>query len=205
MPTPAIRIEPRLPPGPRTGVSGWHPGQLQIMQAQERFVVGAIGRRWGKTMMGVWQALDGNDGRPGMVRTPEGVFWWAAPTFDLTKRGYRWFKRIVPPAAYVEYKSDRMFKLRTNGAELWYKSGDSDSLVGEGVNGLVIDEAARFPKDKYEMDLRATLSDTKGWGVFFSVPRGRRATSPLTRTTYSLRISPATSWHDFDTSGLNTT
>lgn len=124
-------------------------------------------------MMGVWQALDGNDGRPGMVRTPEGVFWWAAPTFDLTKRGYRWFKRIVPPAAYVEYKSDRMFKLRANGAELWYKSGDSDSLVGEGVNGLVIDEAARFPKDKYEMDLRATLSDTKGWGVFFSVPRGR--------------------------------
>ncbi|GAI49446.1 unnamed protein product, partial [marine sediment metagenome] len=39
----------------------------------------------------------------------------------------------------------------------------------------------------------------------FSVPGGRRATSPLTLITYSLRISLATLWQEADVSGLNTT
>lgn len=135
-------------------------------------MVPACGRRWGKTLAGVWQVLDGNKARPGMVRVPEGVFWWVAPVSNLTQRGKRWFKRVVPPDAYVERKSENYFTL-LNGAELWFKSADSDSLIGEGVDGMVLDEAARIPKDKYDIDLRATLADKKGWAMFPSSPRAK--------------------------------
>jgi hypothetical protein len=116
--------------------------------------------------------LDGNEARPGMVRTPGGVFWWVAPNFGLSQRGMRWWKRVVPKEAYREEKSNRCFIL-PNQSELWFKSADSDSLIGEGVDGMALDESARIPKDKYDVDLRATLADKKGWAAFYSTPRAK--------------------------------
>jgi phage FluMu gp28-like protein len=48
-----------------------------------------------------------------------------------------------------------------------------DNLRAEGINRLVIDEAARIPKAAWEEVLRPAISDTGGDVMFISTPKGR--------------------------------
>ena len=61
-----------------------------------------------------------------------------------------------------------------NGSEVWIKSGESPDtgLVGEGLDWLIIDEAAIISQTICEQYLRPTLSDRGGWALFVSTPRG---------------------------------
>jgi hypothetical protein len=61
-----------------------------------------------------------------------------------------------------------------NGSEIWIKSADNpDSLIGEGLDWLIIDEAAAVvSKITWEQYLRPTLSDRGGWCLFSTTPRG---------------------------------
>jgi|TARA_R100000084_G_C4649057_1_gene148555 hypothetical protein len=65
-------------------------------------------------------------------------------------------------------------KLAGLNSELSVKSADSpESLIGEGIDYLVIDEAAAMPnKLIWEQYLRPTLSDRQGWCLMVSTPRG---------------------------------
>lgn len=62
----------------------------------------------------------------------------------------------------------------TNNSEVWIKSADSPDtgLVGEGLDWLIIDEAALLTKNIWEQYLRPTLSDRGGWALLVSTPRG---------------------------------
>jgi hypothetical protein len=47
-----------------------------------------------------------------------------------------------------------------------------DSLVGEGVDLLIIDEAAKMPRRIWDMYLSPTLVDRKGKAIFITTPQG---------------------------------
>jgi hypothetical protein len=61
----------------------------------------------------------------------------------------------------------------TNGTVIECKSADNpESLLGEGLNGMVIDEAARIKDSIWHEYLRPTLSDKQGWLLAISTPKG---------------------------------
>ena len=67
----------------------------------------------------------------------------------------------LPIAAKKEI-SGQIYYLKLLGlnSELWIKSCDNpDSLVGEGLDWMIIDEAARVKQIVWEQYLRPTLSD----------------------------------------------
>ena len=64
-------------------------------------------------------------------------------------------------------------KLAGLNSEIWVKSADRpESLVGEGIDHLILEEAAKIRKIVWEQYLRPTLADRQGWALFTTTPEG---------------------------------
>lgn len=60
------------------------------------------------------------------------------------------------------------------GGEVWVRSADNpDTLRGEGLNFVVLDECAFTKQEVWTEAIRPALSDTLGKALFISTPRGR--------------------------------
>jgi predicted phage terminase large subunit-like protein len=60
------------------------------------------------------------------------------------------------------------------GGAVTVKSADNpDSLVGDGLDGLVFDEAALSKAEAWKFALRPALTDKQGWAIFITSPRGQ--------------------------------
>ena len=109
---------------------------------------------------------------------PESVGWLVGPTYDVVEKIFRvcyWaFMKHCPELIRKASYSRAGMELRlANGSVIKAKSADNpDSLIGEGLDWLIIDEAARIKRNVWESALRPSLADKKGWGVFISTPRG---------------------------------
>ena len=112
--------------------------------------------------------------------TPNTRGWIVGPNYSLANKIAREVKRIVitelrlPLDSKKEISGDLYYmKLAGLNSEIVVKSADAtDSLIGEGIDYLIVDEAALIPQNVYEMYLRPTLSDREGWALFISTPRG---------------------------------
>jgi len=61
-----------------------------------------------------------------------------------------------------------------NGSIIEFHSSDNpDSLRGEGLSGVVMDEAAVQAEVAWTDSLRAALADKEGWAIFISTPAGK--------------------------------
>jgi len=64
-------------------------------------------------------------------------------------------------------------KMAGLNSEITMKSADRpESLVGDGIDCLIIEEAAKIRKIVWEQYLRPTLSDREGWALFTTTPEG---------------------------------
>jgi len=62
----------------------------------------------------------------------------------------------------------------TNGSTIWAKSAEKyDNLRGEGLDGVVLDEAAMIHPDAWFKVIRPALMDKLGWAMFCTTPRGK--------------------------------
>ena len=151
-----------------------HPGQQAVHYSPARHRVVVAGRRSGKTLLAAREAE--------CVLLQKGKrVWIAAPTHDLTDRVFReiWETFVDNPRTRcsVERKSwthdHRYLRLR-NGSFVEGKTTNSPkSLVGEGLDLLIFDEAAKADPMIWERYLRPTLSDRKGRALFITTPEGR--------------------------------
>ena len=143
-----------------------HTSQRRVAEHGARFRVLACGRRWGKTRLGsllcVATAAEG------------GRAWWVAPSYKVANVGWRLITRLGTqiPGAEVR-RADRVVML-PNGGELAVRSADNpDSLRGEGLDFVVMDECAFIKESAWLEALRPALSDRLGRAVFISTPKGR--------------------------------
>ncbi len=139
-----------------------HSLQAQVANSPARFKVVVNGRRWGKTRLGAYIAI--RDALKGKR------IWWVAPILDTAKIAWRLIKTLVRkiPGALIR---EKVFFF-PGGGEIWFKSADNpDSLRGEGIDGLVLDEADYIPSGTWSKILRPMLADRKGWAFFISTPR----------------------------------
>jgi len=101
------------------------------------------------------------------------MVWWVAPSFPLSKIAWRLLIRLVPFDLVESVNRTELRIVLKNGSEIWVKSADNpDSLRGEGLTFLVVDEAAMVRREAWENALRPALTDRAGRAVFISTPKG---------------------------------
>ena len=142
-----------------------HPGQAEVHNHPARFKVLAAGRRWGKTRLGVHECLQ--------VAAEGGRAWWVAPNYKMSEVGWRPLRRMGAKIGAEVRKVDRQIIL-PNGGDVTVRSADNpDSLRGEGLDFIVLDECAFIEEAAWTEALRPALSDRLGKAIFISTPKGR--------------------------------
>lgn len=100
-------------------------------------------------------------------------YWWAAPIYPQADIAFRRMKAAFPQGM-IEANLGKMTLSLPNGATIWFKSGENpDSLFGEDVWAVVIDEASRVKEESWHA-IRTTLSATEGPARIIGNVRGRR-------------------------------
>ena len=143
-----------------------HPNQRAVARDPARFRVLACGRRWGKSRLGALLCIS--------AALERGRAWWVSPNYPMSAIGWREIKALAVQIPGVTVReSDRMV-LMPGGGYIQIKSADNpNSLRGEGLDFLVMDECAFTDGEAWREALRPTLADRKGRALFISTPKGR--------------------------------
>ena len=143
-----------------------HPGQLEVHNSDARFKVLSAGRRWGKTRLGVNECLD--------AASKGGRAWWVSPSYKTSEVGWRPLRQIARKIPNAEVRlADRMVILPGGGLVAIRSADNPDSLRGEGLDFVVMDECAFMQKEAWTEAIRPSLSDRLGRALFISTPKGR--------------------------------
>tara|TARA_Y100001938_G_scaffold66068_1_gene91752 strand:- start:2015 stop:3313 length:1299 start_codon:yes stop_codon:yes gene_type:complete len=148
-----------------------HSGQerLHFPKKDARFIVAVCGRRWGKSVSASKEIEC-------VITQPNKRAWVVAPTYQTAEKVFRevWHTCITEKQMPTRRASYRDMYIEFEwGSVFEGKSADNPpSLVGEGLDLLVLDEAAKQKKRTWEMYLRPTLSDRKGSAIFITTPEG---------------------------------
>jgi hypothetical protein len=153
-----------------------HPGQVAVHRSKAPRRVLACGVRWGKTKCAAMEALTA-----ALMPADHSFGWVVAPTYDLAEKVFR--EIVVTSTEHLRHRivsfreHDRRLLIRNLGgglSEIRGKSADNPvSLLGEGLDWLVIDEAARLKPHIWESHLTQRLIDRHGWALMISTPRGK--------------------------------
>lgn len=143
-----------------------HPDQRRVWQHPARFQIISAGRRWGKSRLAslrcVTTALRG------------GRAWWVFPSYPMAAVGWRMLKRLAVQLPGVKVREvDRLIECAGGGSVQVRSADNPDSLRGESLDYLVMDECAYMVEAAWTEALRPTLSDRQGRALFISTPRGR--------------------------------
>jgi hypothetical protein len=149
-----------------------HEGQRKLHFPEKdsaRFFVMVCGRRFGKTTASAMEATF-------FASQPDKRIWLVGLSYDKADLMFRevWEKMVKGRSQDIirAREKERYIKFKW-GTTVEAKSADNpDSLVGEGLDLLIIDEAAKVRPRIWDMYLSPTLSDRKGKGIFISTPEG---------------------------------
>lgn len=172
--------------------TGWtpHEGQSLIIQNGCRNRVVAAGRRFGKSEIGghklFQEALNTR-----LVKThleelgKRREFWVVGPSYTDSEKEFRILWNELERAGLKEYfdrpgsynnpfVGDMHISLWDGRFQVHAKSEKHpDSLVGEGLSGVVLAEAAKLKESTYNKLIRPTLADFNGWALLTSTPEGK--------------------------------
>jgi predicted phage terminase large subunit-like protein len=146
-----------------------HPAQIEVQTSPARFRVVCAGRRWGKGVLGVGEAVR---------RAAAGQqTWWIAPSFASAafQAGWRMLEFYAGKLPGARLHLQRRTMMLPGGGWLQFKTAEEvDSLRGESIDFVVVDESAhiRELQNLWELCLRSCLLDRKGSAWFISTPSG---------------------------------
>ena len=144
------------------------PPQSSVFLSESRFRVLAAGRRFGKTFLACTELFRGACG-------PGRVAWYVAPTYKQAKRiAWKPLKQLTRPFwASQPNETDLRIELITGGTIALRGADNYDSLRGEGLDFVVLDEFASMAPEAWTEVLRPALSDRLGGALFIGTPKGR--------------------------------
>jgi len=157
------------------------PEQWDCHLSLARFKIPCCGRRWGKTTFG------GNELTAAALdteiedSTQPPMYWIVGPNYSLGEKEFRVLYYNLVNKLGLGSKIKKQYNVNQGnmriempwGTVVEVKSADrKDGLVGEGLDGVVMAEAASHDKDTWDMYVRPALSDRNGWAIFPSTPRG---------------------------------
>lgn len=138
----------------------------------------ACGRRWGKTALGLLACVDGHGPLEGPGGRPlhtgawdGGKIWWVVPDYPTAAEVWRDLKHATRDGRAHKDEVGRRIELHSGGSVTVKSAHDPEALVAVGLDGAVIDEAAKIAGAAWDF-LRPTLADRRGWAIFISTPKG---------------------------------
>jgi phage terminase large subunit-like protein len=144
-----------------------HDRQREVAESPARFKVVAAGRRFGKSRLGSALCV-------AEAALHKGRAWWVAPSYPIATVGWRMIKRLSGRIPGVSIREGDHTVEFPGGGEVRVRSADNpDSLRGDGLDLVVLDECAFIKKEAWTEALRPALSDRQGKALFISTPRGR--------------------------------
>lgn len=153
-----------------------HPKQWLYHNSQARFRIPCCGRRFGKSLMA------SRDLEPELL-LPDRRYWIVGPTYDLAEKEFRyvWRDMIIGLKLGRDKRTKKAYNKRAGemyiefpwGTRLECRSAKHpETLVGDGLHGVIMSEAAKHTKETWEQYIRAALSDYRGWATFVTTPEG---------------------------------
>lgn len=153
-----------------------HPGQREIHLDHHPRRVVACGVRWGKTLCAAMEGL-----AAAMAPSDRSFGWVVAPTYDLANKVFREMvliahRRLRHRVVKVSERSNLLVIRNMAGgiSEIRAKSAENPvSLLGEGLDWVIIDEAAQLNPKIWQSYISQRLIDRKGWALLISTPKGK--------------------------------
>lgn len=154
-----------------------HARQVEFHASDARFKVAACGRRAGKTFMTAKEIQP-------LLLVPDKRVWLVAPTYILGEKEFRviWNDMIVKlefgkdPAVKKSYslRQGEMYIKFPWDTSIEVRSAErKDSLVGDGLDLIVMCEAAKHQRETWDRMLEPAISDKRGGAIFTSTPEGQ--------------------------------
>ncbi len=132
-----------------------------------RFKVLACGRRWGKSELGKTKILEA-------AHLEHKRCWWVAPTYQMASQIWRDLVNSVKHLAGVKISAtERRIDLLKGGMIAVRSAHNPDKLRGDGLDFVVLDEAAWMPARIWHDVIRPMLARARGAACLLSTPRGR--------------------------------
>ena len=141
--------------------------QREVFLSPHRFRLLVAGRRFGKTYLANVELFRAASG-------PGRKAWYVAPTYRQAKR-IAWvpLKELTRPYwASKPQESDLRIELQGGGTIALRGADSYDSLRGEGLDFVVLDEYASMAPAAWKEVLRPALADRQGGALFIGTPRG---------------------------------
>lgn len=147
---------------------GLHINQEPIFFSDAKVKVVCCGRRFGKTVFA------GNVVVKTAFSKPNSMSWIVSPRYSQTMIMWRKVNKLIPKEYITDSSKGDFWIELENGSMVFAKSADNpDSLVGEGLDLCVLDEAARVKPEAWEVSLQPTLLDSDGDAILLSTPKGK--------------------------------
>lgn len=169
---------------------GWEPhkAQEEVVSSPARFKAVAAGRRFGKSDIGGHLLIPEFFLTYGMraeleERMQRREFWIVGPEYSDAEKEFRvvWnhLKRLGVefdrPGSYYNPESGELDlscckgRFQVHGKSAKYPG----TLVGEGLSGVILAEAAKLKEIVWTKYIQPTLADFDGWALLTSTPEGR--------------------------------
>tara|TARA_R110000822_G_scaffold95196_7_gene217854 strand:+ start:1599 stop:2822 length:1224 start_codon:yes stop_codon:yes gene_type:complete len=134
-----------------------------------KFIILTTGRQWGKTLLGQNMLLKW------ALENTKSRSMWVSPVYSQAKKVFDTLVQAVGGTAVV--KGINRSELRIsfiNGSSIIFRSGErADTLRGNTVDYLVVDEAAFIKDDVWNMVLKQTTMVKGKKVLFISTPKGK--------------------------------
>ncbi len=154
-----------------------HPKQRLFHRSPARFKIAICGRRFGKSQMAA------KEFEP-MLMVPNRRYWIVGPTYDLGEKEFRiiWNDMIIKLGLGKEKDVRRSYNKKQGdlyiefpwGTRVEVRSAErAENLVGEGLHGVIMSEAAKHTQETWDRFIRPALTDFRGLGIFPTTPEGQ--------------------------------
>lgn len=171
---------------------GWapHSGQIEVIDCTARNRVVAAGRRFGKSEIGghklFQEALNTRLVKSRLEELQKRrEFWIVGPSYTDSEKEFRimWNElakaglkdHFDRPGSYNNPEQGLMTLSLWDGRFVVQAKSEKhpDSLVGEGLSGVILAEAAKLKERTWNKLIRPTLADFNGWALMTSTPEGK--------------------------------
>lgn len=180
----------------RLGYRPHSPGQWGFHNSAARFKIPCCGRRWGKSLSAGMEMT-------AALFKENAYYWIVGPSYTLGEKEFR----VVHNNLVMNLGLGKSLKISYNTKQgdmrielpwhtvLEVKTAEKKTgLVGEGLDGVIMSEAARHDMNTWEEYIEPALSDKRGWAIFPSTPRGYNYYHGLWQLGQSREHSAYASW-----------
>jgi hypothetical protein len=152
---------------PRPSMIKLKPPQWEVFNSDARFRILVAGRRFGKTFLSLVELCRA-------AWSKNSLAWYVAPTYKHAKRiAWKPLKEMTRPYwSSPPNDGDLRIELITGGTICLRGADNYNSLRGDGLDFLILDEYASIAKEAWPEVLRPALADKQGSALFIGTPHG---------------------------------